>query len=130
MIPEDDMNPVKQHLARAIDLVNSFGFALIIGAVIYFIIGSVASLVGGAMLDWTFCGSVHRLAGINWCGFGEPSGGSLVRYLLHRLMNVPLPWFMLFWGFVLTAVCSLLLKLLDSEYRPPGRKRSGDDAPE
>ena len=116
------MNTVKKPLTRVVDAVNSLGFSFIIGAILYFIIGSVASLVGGKMLDWTFCGSAHYLAHVEWCGIGTPTGGSAVRYFTHRLMNVPLPWLMLAVGFALTAICSLLLKMLGYRYSPPGSK--------
>ncbi|MGB9152952.1 MAG: hypothetical protein WCD70_07680 [Alphaproteobacteria bacterium] len=120
------MNTLKDTFARITEVANSIGFSLIIGAVIYFIIGSVASLVGGKMLDWTFCSSAHHLFGVEWCGIASPTGGSGLKYIIHRLLNVPLPWLMIFWGFVLTALCSVLLKLLDQPYTPPGSKKLAD----
>ncbi len=107
---------MKQHLTRAVEAVNSLGFSLIIGAVIYFIIGSVAGLVHGTMLSWTFCGSAHYLFGVEWCGIEGSTREAVINHLIHRLLNVPLPWFMMFWGFVLVGLCSLLLKLLDKQY--------------
>ena len=57
-------------LIRVVEIVNGFGFALLTGSVIYFIVGSVARLVHGNMLDWTFCGAAHGLLGV---------GGRLLR---------------------------------------------------
>lgn len=113
-----------QALNRAIEAVNSVGFSLIIGSIIYFIIGSVASLVGGKMLEWTFCGSVHRLGGPDWCGIEGSTGNAALNYFIHHLINAPIPWFMIFWGFVLTGICALLLKMLDHQYAPPGKKKA------
>ena len=112
-----------QALNRAIEAVNSAGFALIIGSIIYFILGSVASLVGGKMLEWTFCGSVHHLGGPDWCPIEGSTGNPAINYFIHHLINAPLPWFMIFWGFVITGICALLLKLLDHKYTPPGKKK-------
>ena len=105
-------------IVAIIEFFNSIGFSLIIGGIIYFIIGSVASLVNSTMLDWTLCGSARHLFDLEWCSFGEADGTHSVKYFMHRLLNVALPWFMLFWGFVLTAFCAIILRFVGKQEGP------------
>jgi hypothetical protein len=114
------MDQFKKAVIRAVEVINGFGFSLIVGSVIYFIIGSIAGLVGGEMLNWTFCGSAHRLLDVDWCGIQGDTGEAGFDHFIHRLFNVTIPWFMMFWGFVLTGISSLLLNVLGYKYRPPG----------
>jgi hypothetical protein len=107
---------MKKYVIIAVERLTSLGFLLIIGAVIYFILGSVARLVNSDMLDWTFCGSAHRLLGVEWCGIEGATGEAAFNHFIHRLLNVTVPWFMMFWGFALVGLCSVLLKLLGKEY--------------
>jgi hypothetical protein len=116
---------MKQFITRTVEMFDTLGFALIVGSVVYFILGSVAGLVGGRMLDWTFCGSAHYLLGVEWCGITGDTDEAPINHFIHRLMNVTLPWFGIFWGFVLVGVCAVLLKLLDYQYVPPGSKNKG-----
>ena len=113
---------MKQHLIRFVEAMSTLGFSLIVGSVIYFIIGSVVVVVHGHMLDWTFCGSMHYMFGVEWCGIEGNTGEPAVNHFIHHLMNVTIPWFGIFWGFLLVALSSLLLKLLDYKYAMPGRK--------
>ena len=114
---------MKKSITSATEIVNTVGFALITGAIIYFIIGSVAGLVHGNMLDWTFCGSAHTLLHVDWCTLKGNTGVPFVDTFIHRLVNVTIPWFMLFWGFLLVALSTLGLKLLGHDYVPPGGKK-------
>jgi len=114
---------MKSFLLRIVEFLNTLGFALIIGSVVYFIIGNVVSVVHGNMLDWTFCGSAHRWFGVEWCGIEGNTGEAAINNFIHRLMNVTIPWFMMFWGIVLAGVSSLFLKLLGYRYTPPGGRR-------
>jgi hypothetical protein len=106
-----------------IEFFNSIGFSLIIGGIVYFIIGSVASLVNSSMLEWTLCGSAHYWFRADWCSFGEADPSASLKYLFHRLLNVALPWFMFFWGFLLTAVCSIILRFFPNPDAPLSIKR-------
>ena len=99
------------------------GFALIVGSIVYFIIGNVASLVQSSMLDWTFCGTAHRLMGVEWCGVTGETSDASVNHFVHRLVNATLPWFMLFWGLVLVGISIPLLKLLGYSYARASRER-------
>ena len=110
-------------LIRFVEIINTFGFALIVGSVVYFIIGNVVSVVHGDMLDWTFCGSAHHLLGVEWCGVEGHTGEAWFDQFIHSLLNVTIPWFMMFWGIVLASVSSLLLKVLGHRYVPPGGRR-------
>jgi hypothetical protein len=75
------------------------------------------------MLDWTFCGSAHHLLGVEWCDGGTHTGEAWFDQFTHRLLNVTIPWFMMFWGLVLAGVSALLLKALDYQYTPPTSKK-------
>jgi hypothetical protein len=108
---------MKKSAIFVVEKLTSFGFFLIVAAVIYFILGSVARLVHGDMLDWTFCGSAHHVLGVEWCDIEGSTGEAGINHFIHRLLNVTLPWFMMFWGFALVALCSLALKLLGKD--PP-----------
>jgi hypothetical protein len=112
---------MKTALLRITEILNGLGFSLIVGSIVYFIIGNVTSVVHGNMLDWTFCGSAHHLFGVEWCEIEGHTHEAWLNQFIHRLMNVTLPWFMMFWGFVLVGVCSVLMKAL--EYQIPFRKR-------
>jgi len=116
------MQELKRATIRAVEIINGFGFSLIVGSVIYFIIGSVAGLVGGEMLDWTFCGSAHRLLDVDWCRVQGATNEPWLNHLIRHVINATIPWFMMFWGFVLTGISSLLLKILGYRYRPPGAR--------
>jgi hypothetical protein len=104
-------------LIRTIEILDTIGFCMIVGSIVYFIIGSVTSVVHGAMLDWTFCGSMHYIFNVSWCGVEGDTREIWLNQFIHRLMNVTIPWFMMFWGFILVAICSLLMKLMDLTYR-------------
>jgi hypothetical protein len=112
---------MRNFLVRLVEILDTIGFSLIVGSVVYFIIGSVTSVVHGQMLNWTFCGSAHYIAGVEWCGIEGHTREVWLNQFIHRLLNVTIPWFMIFWGLVIVALCSLFLKLLDYKY-PFGRK--------
>jgi hypothetical protein len=107
---------MKALLIRLVEILNGLGFALIVGSVVYFIIGNVAALAHGTMLDWTFCGTAHRLLGVEWCGVTGDTNDPSVNHFVHHLINTTLPWFMLFWGFILVGISVPLLKLLGYTY--------------
>ena len=112
-----------KQLTRLFEILNTIGFALIVGSVIYFIIGNVVSVVHGDMLDWTFCGSANHLLGVEWCGIEGHTGEVWFDQFVHRLMNVTIPWFMMFWGVLIAGVSSLVLKILGYQYVPPSNRR-------
>jgi hypothetical protein len=95
-------------LGRLVDVIYSFGFSLIVGSIIYFIVGAVASLVHSHMLSWSFCSSAHYLFGVEWCDVYGTTEEHWLNHFIHRLLNVALPWFLMFWGFVLIGICSVL----------------------
>ena len=111
------MKSLKSFLITVIDAIYSFGFGLVTSSVIYFIIGSVAEIVHGKMLEWTFCGSVSYLFGPDWCGAQIEGGSPWFNHFIHRLLNSTIPWFMMFWGIALICLCSLLLKIVGQHNR-------------
>jgi len=116
------MQKAQAAVIRAFEVIDTFGFALIVGAVIYFILGFICGLVGGHILDYTFCNTAHHLIGVEWCGVEGHTGDAIFDQFIHKLMNVTLPWFMIFCGFVLTGISALALKLLNYKYVPPSAK--------
>jgi hypothetical protein len=107
---------MRQFLIRIVEFLDTIGFALIVGSVVYFIIGTVVGVVHGHMLDWTFCGSAHYLAGVEWCGIEGDTSEPAINHFIHRLVNVTLPWFAMFCGIILVAASSFILKLLSYRY--------------
>ncbi len=127
--PRPAISNAKEAVIRAIELVNGFGFALIIGAVIYFILGSVTKLVGGHMLDWTFCGSLHYFFDANpACVPNDLTGeDGFDAFIFHLFTKVTLPWIMILIGLLLTGISSLLLNILDYKYVPPRAKKLDEE---
>ena len=113
---------MKHRLSEMLNAANGFGFMLIVGSVLYFIIGNVVTLVHGDMLDWTFCSSAHRLFGVEWCGIDGGISESGLDHFIHRLMNVTIPWFMMLWGVVIVSLCSVLFKLFAGFLTPAERR--------
>ena len=111
------MRSFKQFLITVIDAIYSFGFGLVTASVIYFIIGSVAAIVHGKMLEWTFCGSVHEWFGVDWCDYQIAGASGWTNHFVHRLLNSTIPWFMMFWGFALIIICQILLKIVGQHNR-------------
>jgi len=112
-------NPVLQ----VVEKISGIGFFLVIASVIYFIIGSVVGLVGGDMLDWTFCGSVKHVFDVEWCGYEPHMGWAWGDLFIHRFINADLPWVMIVTGLVILAICLPLMNLLGYKYE----KRSSRD---
>ncbi|MDR3448413.1 MAG: hypothetical protein P4M15_01455 [Alphaproteobacteria bacterium] len=110
------MNKARETALRAVEAVHTLGFSLIVASVVYFIIAEVVKLVGSDMLDWSFCGSVHYWGGPNWCGVEPTTGMAWFNTFGHKLLTVPLPWFMIFWGFLLVGICFFLLQALGFQY--------------
>ena len=109
-----------KQLTRFVEILNTIGFALIVGSVIYFIIGNVVSVVHGDMLDWTFCGSAQPYSWRRMVRHRRPYRRSLVRPVRpspderhHSVVHDVL-------GRRLAGASSLLLKVLGHQYRPPG----------
>jgi hypothetical protein len=107
---------MRRVLIRFSEALDTVGFALIVASVVYFIIGTVAGVVHGNMLDWTFCGSAHYLFDVEWCGIEGTTAEPAFNHFIHRLMNVSLPWFGIFWGFLLVGISSVFLKILEYKY--------------
>jgi hypothetical protein len=116
------MQRFKAAATRAFEIIDTAGFALIVFAVMYFIIGFICNLVGGHILDYTFCGSAHTLIGVEWCGLEGHTGEAIFDQFVHKLMNVTLPWFMIFCGFIMTGISALMLRILGYQYVPPSAK--------
>lgn len=107
----------KASVLRAVELISSAGYFLVIASIAYFILGAVTGLVGGDMMKWTFCGSVHHLFGANWCGFTPDTGWAWGNMFVNKLLNAVLPWVMMVAGLVILAVTLPALRALGFQYK-------------
>ena len=105
------MAKFKASMLRVVGVVYTFSFALIMGSVFYFILGTVAKLVGGDILGWTFCGTTGQMLNVDWCDARLHTGLDDIDGYSNRFINMALPWFMMFWGLVLGGISYMILKL-------------------
>lgn len=101
-----------QGLLRAIETVCTIGYFMIVGSVVYFIIGAVARQVHHNMLDWTMCGTLLGLFHADACNYAPHLGFEGLDHFAHRVVTAPIPWFMMAVGLMLVGLSLPLIKLL------------------
>jgi hypothetical protein len=115
---------MKYYLTHIIEGIHKSGFALIMGGIMLFMINATSQFVFGIKLDFSFCSAARYLLHVEWCEIQGSTSIPMINDFIHRLLNVPFPWFMLFWGLVIITLNTPLVKAFGyhSEYWVKGNQ--------